>query len=47
MNKFHEIKEAKEKKEKKAEQKVEPLKKPDDIVLLEEIRDLLKETKKD
>lgn len=47
MNKFHEIKEAKEKKEKKAEQKVEPPKKPDDIILLEEIRDLLKETKKD
>lgn len=47
MNKFHEIKEAKEKKEKKKEEaKTEETKKSDEVVLLEEIRDLLKKQKK-
>lgn len=47
MNKFHEIKEAKEKKEKKKEEaKTEETKKNDEVVLLEEIRDLLKKQKK-
>ncbi len=47
MNKFHEIKEAKEKKEKKKEEaKTEEIKKSDEVVLLEEIRDLLKKQKK-
>ena len=47
MNKFHEIKEAKEKKEKKKEEaKTEETKKNDEVVLLEEIRDLLKKLKK-
>ena len=45
MNKFHEIKEAKEKKEKKKEEaKTEETKKNDEVVLLEEIRDLLKKS---
>ncbi len=39
MNKFHEIREAKEK---KPAPKVEPPKKSDEVLLLEEIRDLLK-----
>ena len=47
INKFHEIKEAKEKKEKKKEEaKTEEIKKSDEVVLLEEIRDLLKKQKK-
>ena len=47
MNKFHEIKEAKEKNEKKKEEaKTEETKKNDEVVLLEEIRDLLKKQKK-
>ena len=47
MNKFNEIKEAKEKKEKKKEEaKTEETKKNDEVVLLEEIRDLLKKQKK-
>ena len=47
INKFHEIKEAKEKKEKKKEEaKTEETKKNDEVVLLEEIRDLLKKPKK-
>ena len=42
MNKLHEIKEAKEKKDKKKEE--EKPKKSEEIILLEEIRDLLKKS---